>query len=185
METDQKEEYINITSLADTEFVYKKMIEEIEDYAIILIDRNGHIQNWNKGAQKIKLYSEAEIIGKHFSVFYLQSDLDQNLPTKLLTEARETGHASQEGWRKRKDGSMFWGSITITAMHNDLGDVIGFCKVTRDITDKKITEDNLRMSEERYHQMIAEVQDYAIILLSVEGIIENWNHRKEIRNILH
>lgn len=175
METDQKEEYINITSLADTEFVYKKMIEEIEDYAIILIDRNGHIQNWNKGAQKIKLYSEAEIIGKHFSVFYLQSDLDQNLPTKLLTEARETGHASQEGWRKRKDGSMFWGSITITAMHNDLGDVIGFCKVTRDITDKKITEDNLRMSEERYHQMIAEVQDYAIILLSVEGIIENWN----------
>lgn len=164
-----------VESVKDREILYKKMIEEIQDYAIILIDRNGCILNWNKGAQKIKLYSEAEILGKHFSIFYLQSDLDNNLPHKLLTEARETGRAGQEGWRKRKDGSLFWGSITITAIHRDDGEVIGFCKVTRDLTDKKISEDTLRMNEERYHQMIAEVQDYAIILLSVEGIIENWN----------
>ncbi|MES1225072.1 MAG: PAS domain S-box protein, partial [Bacteroidota bacterium] len=145
------------------------------DYAIILIDKNGSILNWNKGAQKIKLYSEAEILGKHFSIFYLQSDLDEGLPQRLLTEAKETGRAAQEGWRKRKDGTNFWGSITITAIHDDDANVVGFCKVTRDLTDKKISEDNLRLSEERYHQMIDEVQDYAIILLSVEGIIENWN----------
>jgi PAS domain S-box-containing protein len=169
------QEKLDTEGVMDKQELYKRMIEEIQDYAIILIDRNGIILNWNKGAQKIKGYSEEEIIGKHFSIFYLQSDLDQNLPQKLLTEAKETGRAAQEGWRKRNDGSKFWGNITITAIHDDHGNVVGFCKVTRDLTDKKIIEDNLRMSEERYHQMIAEVQDYAIILLSVDGIIENWN----------
>ncbi len=162
-------------SANDPDGLYKKMIEEIQDYAIILLDKNGIIRNWNKGAQKIKQYREKEIVGKHFSVFYLKEDLDTNLPFKLLTEARETGRAAQEGWRRRKDGSKFWGSITITAVHDDHGIVIGFCKVTRDLTDKKIVEDAIRDSEERYHQMIAEVQDYAIILLDSEGVIQNWN----------
>lgn len=154
--------------------IYKRMIEEIQDYAIILMDRNGIILNWNKGAQKIKRYSESEIRGKHFSIFYLEEDLKNNLPQKLMNQAAETGRAGQEGWRKRKDGTKFWGSITITAVHDD-GNVIAFCKVTRDLTDKKIAEDNLRLSEERYHRMVAEVQDYAIILLDSNGIIENWN----------
>lgn len=155
--------------------LYKKMIEEIQDYAIILLDKEGIIRNWNKGAKKIKQYSEQEIIGKHFSIFYLPDDLNTNLPYKLMNEAIDTGRATQEGWRKRKDGSIFWGSITITALHDDDNSVIGFCKVTRDLTDKKMAEDALKISEERYQQMIAEVQDYAIILLSPEGIIENWN----------
>ncbi len=155
--------------------LYKRMIEEIQDYAIILMNTEGMIQNWNKGAQKIKLYAENEIIGKHFGIFYLQEDLDNNLPQKLLAEAAHTGRAEHEGWRKRKDGSHFWGSITITALHDESNHVIGFGKVTRDLTDKKLAEDTLRMSEERYHKMIAEVQDYAIILLSADGIIENWN----------
>lgn len=155
--------------------IYKRMIEEIQDYAIILMDANGIIINWNKGAEKIKQYTEKEILGKHFSIFYLKEDFDSNLPQKLMEEAKINGRAAQEGWRKRKDGSRFWGSITITAIHDENNLVIGFCKVTRDLTEKKITEDTLRLSEERYHQMIAEVQDYAIILLSPEGIIENWN----------
>lgn len=154
--------------------LYQKMIEEIQDYAIILLDKDGIIRNWNKGAKKIKQYHEQEIIGKHFSIFYLPNDLAAMLPYKLMDEAMLTGRATQEGWRKRKDGSIFWGSITITALHD--GDaVIGFCKVTRDLTDKKMAEDALKLSEERYQQMIAEVQDYAIILLSSEGIIQNWN----------
>jgi PAS domain S-box-containing protein len=151
------------------------MVDEIQDYAIILLDKEGYIQNWNKGAQKIKQYSEKEILGKHFSIFYLPQDLENNLPQKLIKEAEDTGRAVQEGWRKRKDGSHFWGSITITALHDEENNVFGFCKVTRDLTDQKIAEDKLRISEERYHQMIAEVQDYAIILLSTEGVIENWN----------
>ncbi|MEB2778525.1 PAS domain S-box protein [Algoriphagus sp. D3-2-R+10] len=155
--------------------LYKKIIEEIRDYAIILLDNNGIIRNWNKGAEKIKLYRENEILGKHFSIFYLQEDLENNLPLKLLTEARDTGRAAQEGWRRRKDGSKFWGSITITALHDDDGKVISYCKMTRDLTEKKIFEDTLKRSEQRYHQMIAEVEDYAIILLDVDGIIKNWN----------
>ncbi len=171
MITDQKP----LGSFADRNDLYQRMVEEIQDYAIILMDNDGIIRNWNKGAQKIKQYTEAEIVGKHFSIFYLPEDLKVNLPQKLMTEARETGRAVQEGWRKRKDGTRFWGSITITALHDDDNNVIGFVKVTRDLTDKKEVEENLRLSEERYHQMIAEVQDYAIILLSVDGIVENWN----------
>jgi PAS domain S-box-containing protein len=171
----RKNQILQNSSLAGRSDLYQRMIEEIEDYAIILMDSNGIIINWNKGAEKIKLYSENEILGKHFSIFYLEEDLAYNLPIILLNQARTTGRAGQEGWRKRKDGTRFWGSITITAIHDEENNVIGFCKVTRDLTDKKIAEDNLRMSEERYHQMIAEVQDYAIILLSAEGIIENWN----------
>ncbi|MCW3078345.1 MAG: sensor histidine kinase [Bacteroidetes bacterium] len=162
-------------NLRDMKNLYQRMIEEIQDYAIILMDKNGIILNWNKGAQKIKGYSEKDILGKHFSIFYLEEDLKNNLPQKLMKEAEDTGRAAQEGWRKRKDGTRFWGSITITALHDDDNKVIGFSKVTRDLTDKKKAEDNLRLSEERYHRMIAEVQDYAIILLSADGTIENWN----------
>ena len=156
-------------------FLYQKMIEEIEDYAIVLLDKNGLIQNWNRGAQLIELYKEEEVIGKHFSMFYLEQDLAAGMPGKLIREAEEKGRAIHEGWRKRKDGTRFWGSITITAIHGDDNEIIGFSKVTRDLTDKKIAEDSLKMSEERYHQMIAEVQDYAIILLDADGLIQNWN----------
>ncbi|MES2134428.1 MAG: PAS domain S-box protein [Bacteroidota bacterium] len=155
--------------------LYQRMIEEIQDYALILMNREGIIQNWNKGAQKIKMYLDQEIIGKHFSVFYLPEDIENGLPGKLIEEAASKGRSAQEGWRKRKDGSRFWASVTITALHDDENNIIGFGKVTRDLSEKKIAEDNLRISEERYHKMIAEVQDYAIILLSPEGIIENWN----------
>lgn len=165
----------DLESIADEGRLYQKMVEEIQDYAIIVLDKKGYIRNWNKGAQKIKLYTEKEIIGKHFSIFYLPEDYENNLPQTLLKQAQDTGRANQEGWRQRKDGSRFWASVTITAIHDDNGNVIGFCKVTRDLTDRKITEDQLKLSEERYHRMVAEVQDYAIILLNVDGVIENWN----------
>ncbi len=163
------------TPLEKNNELYHRMIEEIQDYAIILLDKNGIIQNWNRGAEKIKLYKETEIVGKHFSIFYLPEDLANDLPGLLIAKAEKNGSASQEGWRKRKDGTKFWGSITITALHDNDNNVIGFSKVTRDLTEKKIAEDHLKMSEERYHKMIAEVQDYAIILLNENGIIENWN----------
>ncbi|HEY5748730.1 MAG TPA: PAS domain S-box protein [Chryseolinea sp.] len=178
-----------IEQLRKSEERYHKMIAEVEDYAIILLDTNGIIQNWNRGAEKIKQYKESEIVGKHFSEFYLPEDIRDNLPERLLGLARENGRAAQEGWRKRKDGTRFWGSITITALHDDDGAVIGYSKVTRDLTERKLAEDlqtkaneqlkilnaELTLSEERYHRMIAEIQDYAIILLDTEGNIVNWN----------
>jgi len=131
--------------LRRSEEKYHKMIEEVEDYAIILLDKDGFIQNWNKGAEKIKGYKEEEIVGKNFQEFYLPEDQHTGLPFKLLNEAKEKGKALYEGWRKRKDGSILWGSVVMTALHNEKGENIGFSKVTRDLTEKKQAEE--RMNE--------------------------------------
>ncbi|MGN6507833.1 MAG: sensor histidine kinase [Chitinophaga sp.] len=130
--------------LKSSEERYHKMIDEVEDYAILLLSRDGYVLNWNKGAEKIKGYKEEEIIGKHFSIFYQPEDRERQLPRKLMNAAATTGKAMQEGWRVRKDGTRFWGSIVITALHNNQGDIIGFSKVTRDLTDKKIAEDKIK-----------------------------------------
>ncbi|RFS13326.1 PAS domain-containing sensor histidine kinase [Emticicia sp. C21] len=187
-------------TLKKSEERYHLMVEEVEDYAILYLNRNGIIENWNKGAEKIKGYAASEIIGRSFSTFYTQQDRDNRLPERLLQQATNTGKAVQEGWRVRKDGSLFWASIVITAVHNEENEVIGFSKVTHDLTEKKIAEEkikiyaheleeknraleqanhNLKKSEERYHLMVEEVQEYAILYLNREGIIENWNQGAE------
>lgn len=168
---------------------YHKMVSEVQDYAIILLDPDGKILDWNKGAEKLKGYTPQEIIGKNFRLFYPKEDKQSNLPQRLLQEAITQGSATHEGYRIRKNGSRFWGSIAITALHNDEGKVIGFSKVTRDLSDRKEAEDRLtiftlelqqkneelKQSEIRYQRMVGEVQDYAIILLDSLGNIQNWN----------
>jgi PAS domain S-box-containing protein len=130
--------------LRKSEERYHAMVEEVEDYAIILLDRDGIIRNWNKGAQKIKGYEEEEVIGKHFEIFYLEEDRKNGVPGKLISDAAVMGKAAIEGWRLRKNGSRFWGYIVITALHDKEGKVIGFTKVTRDLTEKKKVEDRLK-----------------------------------------
>jgi PAS domain S-box-containing protein len=175
--------------LKTSEERYHKMVAEVKDYAIILLDADGTVIDWNIGAQKLKGYSSAEIIGKNFRLFYPREEKAAGLPERLLNEAREQGSVLHEGWRVKKDGTRFWGSIAITALHDQQGKIIGFSKVTRDLTLRKIAEDQsanmleelqqanekLKESEERYHKMIDEVQDYAIVLLSPKGDIQNWN----------
>jgi|GEM_PF-291706 len=130
--------------LRQSEERYHRMVEEVEDYAIILLDKDGTILNWNKGAEKIKGYKEEEIIGRNFEIFYLPEDREQGVPQKIIQEATLNGKKAIEGWRLRKDGSRFWGSIVVTALHNDQGTIIGFTKVTRDLTERKLAEDRLR-----------------------------------------
>jgi len=168
---------------------YHKMISEVADYAIIMLDRQGIILDWNKGAEKINGYRPEEILGKSFRLFYLKEDKDEGLPDKLLKQAAEHGSVQHEGWRIRKDGTRFWGSVTITALHDEANEIFGFSKVTRDLTANKATEDKLasyaselvfkneelERSQELYQRMVAEVKDYAIILLDENGIIKNWN----------
>jgi PAS domain S-box-containing protein len=130
--------------LKKSEERYHKMVDEVEDYAILLLDKDGFIRNWNKGAEKIKGYKEEEIVGKNFRIFYLPEDRERKLPETLINQAIKSGKALHEGWRVRKDGTTFWGSIVITALHDANNNVIGFTKVTRDLTQRKLAEDKLQ-----------------------------------------
>jgi PAS domain S-box-containing protein len=118
--------------------LHRKMIEEIQDFAIILLDIDGTILTWNKGVQKIKGYSEEEIVGQNFSIFYMPLDRQEGLPQKLIDLAKREGRARHIGRRVRKDGSIFWGNIVITAIHDDNGQVIGFTKLTRELRDNEM-----------------------------------------------
>jgi PAS domain S-box-containing protein len=172
---------------------FQQMIAEVQDYAILLLAPDGRIVSWNKGAEKIKGYSASEIIGKNFKIFYPKEDVARNIPDMLLKDARDNGKASHEGWRVKRDGTRFWGSVVITRLNDDLGNITGFLKVTRDLSERKIAEDKysnyleelqqkneeLRKSEERYHSMVSEVVDYAIVLLDETGKILDWNKGAE------
>jgi PAS domain S-box-containing protein len=147
--------------LKSSEERYHKMVEEVEDYAIILLDKDGIIQNWNKGAEKIKGYSDEEIIGKSFYNFYLPEDRQSGLPQKLLAQARENGKAIHEGWRLRKDGSRFWGSIVLTAVHDKDNNIIGFSKVTRDLTERKTAEDKMEEYTNQLEFQNKELEQFA------------------------
>lgn len=123
---------------AQLEELHRKMIQEIADVAIILLDKDGTILSWNKGVQKIKGYADGEIIGQNFNIFYMPGDRQAGLPEQLLAMAAKEGRAKHIGRRLRKDGSIFWGSILITALHGDSGDVIGYTKLTRELRDNEI-----------------------------------------------
>ncbi len=142
---------------------YTKMIEEVEDYAIILLDVNGTILNWNKGAQKIKGYAEEEIIGRNFSIFYLDDDRARQLPQTLIQTAIREGRAYHEGFRKRRDNTKFWGSVVITALHDERGEVIGFTKVTRDLTERKAAEDLIRQNASELEVKNKQLEQFAYI----------------------
>ncbi len=120
------------------EHLHRKMIDEIQDYAIILMDTDGTILTWNKGAETIKGYKADEIIGQNFNIFYLPKDRQEGLPGKLLEMAVKEGRAKHVGRRVRKDGTIFWGSILITAIHDEDNNVVGFTKLTRELRDNEI-----------------------------------------------
>ncbi|WP_337966850.1 PAS domain S-box protein [uncultured Flavobacterium sp.] len=157
-------------SLRKSEERYHLMVEEVQDYSILYLNHEGIIENWNVGAEKIKGYKAEDIIGKYFSIFYTEEDRTSNLPQKLLNLAIEKGKATQEGWRVRKDGTYFWASVVITAIHNKKNQVIGFSKVTHDLTEKKRASDKLKQNgleleqkNTELEQMNKELQSFAYI----------------------
>jgi PAS domain S-box-containing protein len=154
---------------------YRLLIDSITDYAIYMLDENGYVTSWNPGARRFKGYESAEIIGGHFSRFYTDEDRQRGLPALALKAAREDGRFEGEGWRVRKDGTRFWVNVVIDPIIDADGDLIGFAKVTRDLTERKSAEDTLRKSEEQFRLLIQGVTDYAIYMLSPQGIITNWN----------
>jgi PAS domain S-box-containing protein len=163
------------TSLSAAKEIFQLLVEAVDDYAIFALDKDGYILTWNMGGQRLKGYSAQEVIGTHFSRFYLPDDIERRHPQYELEEAKKNGKYEEEGWRKRKDGTTFWANVVITSLKNSNGDVTGFAKVTRDLSQKKIAEDKLRESEQRFRLMIEGVKDYAIIMLDTKGYVTIWN----------
>jgi PAS domain S-box-containing protein len=154
---------------------FRQLVRGVLDYAIFVLDREGHILSWNPGAQRMKGYLPDEIIGRHFSVFYPPDDMAAGKPERELETAVAVGRVEDEGWRMRKDGSRFWANVVITALFDDDGHHTGFGKVTRDVTDRHEAEVALRDSEERFRLLVQNVVDYGIFMLDPEGHIVSWN----------
>ena len=154
---------------------FELLVNAITDYAVYLLDEDGFVASWNRGAQRFKGYTADEIIGRHFSVFYTPEDRADNLPARALRTAAEEGRFEQEGWRVRKDGTRFWTSIVIDPVRDEDGVLIGYAKITRDITDKLEAARKLRESEQRFRLLVEGVRDYAIYLLDPDGRVSNWN----------
>ena len=165
----------NDGALRQSEERFRLLVDSVRDYAIFMLDPQGHVLTWNAGAERFKGYRANEIIGSHFSRFYTPEDLARNLPADELRIASEVGAFEDEGWRVRKDGSLFWANVVITAMRDDSGELIGFAKVTRDLTQRRNHENALRQSEERFRLMVEGVSEYAIFMLDVNGHVASWN----------
>jgi hypothetical protein len=155
--------------------LFQLMAEQVKDYAVFLLDTSGHIVSWNVGAQRIKGYAPSEIIGRHFSIFYPQEALRMGWPEHELRVAMREGRFEDEGYRLRKDGSRFWANVVITALRDENGKLLAYSKITRDLTERRHTEETLRQSEERFRLLVEGVQDYAIFMLDPDGIVTSWN----------
>jgi hypothetical protein len=147
----------------------------VTDYGIFMLDPEGHVVSWNGGAQKLQGYRRDEILGQHFSLFYPPEAVNSGWPDEELRLARQRGRFEDEGWRVRKDGSRFWANVIITALYGPMGELSGFAKITRDLTERRRHEEELRISEERFRLLVDAVQDYAIFMLSPDGTVESWN----------
>ena len=152
---------------------FRLLVESVRDYAIFLLDPEGKILTWNAGAERIKGYRAEEIIGQHFSRFYPPEAGD--FPAHELRVAAAEGRFEDEGWRVRKDGSRFWANVVITALYGSDKRLVGFGKVTRDLTRRREHEEQLRHSEERFRLLVEGVSDYAIFMLDVNGQVATWN----------
>jgi PAS domain S-box-containing protein len=157
------------------EMRFRLLIDAVVDYAIYMIDPDGIITSWNAGAKRFKGYEEAEILGQHFSRFYTEEDRQAGLPQRALDTAIGEGRFEGEGWRVRKDGTHFWSHVVIDPIIDPSGTLLGFAKITRDLTDRKMAEETLKQSEQQFRLLVQSVTDYAIYTLSPDGRVTNWN----------
>ncbi len=159
--------------------LYRVLVDSVLDYAIFALDPHGIILTWNLGAERFKGYTAAEAIGQHFSIFYPPELVAQRFPEFELETATKTGRFEDEGWRVRKNGSRFWANVVITALRNEAGELIGFAKVTRDLTERRAAETALRESEQAFRLLVGGVKDYAIFMLDPSGRVATWNEGAE------
>jgi PAS domain S-box-containing protein len=161
-------------NLYESERNFRLLVDGITDYAIYMLDPEGHVTNWNKGAERIKGYKAKEIVGQHFSTFYTPEDRAAGLPRRALETARKEKHFLAEGWRVRKDGTRFFASVVIDPIFEKRR-LIGFAKITRDITERQNALSELLKSESQFKTLVGGVTDYALYMLDPTGIVSNWN----------
>ena len=154
---------------------FKLLVQSIVDYAIYMLDPKGFVTSWNAGAERIKGFQTEEIVGEHFSKFYTDEDREAGLPQKVLETARREGKFVGEGWRVRKDGSRFWAAVVVDRINDDKGKLIGFAKITRDMTEQRAAQHALLEAERRFRILVQGVTDYAIYMLDPDGHVTNWN----------
>jgi PAS domain S-box-containing protein len=154
---------------------FRMLVEAITDYAIYMLDPDGTVTSWNPGAKRFKGYDESEIIGENFSRFYTEEDRKSGLPQRALETAKREGKFEQEGWRVRKDGTKFWAYVVIDPIRDGAGRLVGYAKITRDLTERRKAEANLRENQQQFRLLVQGVTDYAIYLLSPEGYVSSWN----------
>ena len=154
---------------------FELLVQSVTDYAIYMLDTTGHVTSWNAGARRFKGYESNEIIGQHFSRFYTDEEREREIPRIALETAEREGRFETEGWRVRKDGTRFWASVVIDPIREPSGELIGFAKVTRDLTDRRAAQEELRKSEERFRLLVQSVTDYAIYMLDLQGHVSSWN----------
>jgi PAS domain S-box-containing protein len=160
--------------LFESERRFRLLVEGVIDYAIYMLDPSGIVTNWNAGAKRIKGYEAHEVIGRHFQIFYPIEDREAGLPAISLQTARDKGKFEAEGWRVRKDGTRFLASVVIDAIYED-GELIGYGKITRDITERSKAAEALKDSERRFRLLVNGVTDYALYMLDPNGTVTNWN----------
>ena len=151
------------------------LVNAIQDYAIYMLDAEGVIATWNPGAQRFKGYAAREVLGRHYEQFFTPEDRLADVPRKALRIASREGRFETEGWRVRKDGSQFWAHVVLDSIRSGQGDLVGFAKITRDVTAKKEAERALYESEQRFRMLVQGVRDYAIYMLDPAGRVTNWN----------
>jgi PAS domain S-box-containing protein len=154
---------------------YRRLVEAITDYAIFMLDPDGIVTSWNAGAERFKGYTADEILGQHFSRFYTEEDRAAGLPEKALRVATEEGRFELEAWRVRKDGQRFWAHVVIDPIRGPDGEIQGFAKITRDLTERRRAEQALRRSQEQFRLLVQGVTDYAIYMLDPDGFVSSWN----------
>jgi len=164
-------------AVSNWEHQFHSLVAATDEYAIFLLDPDGHVRTWNPGAERIKGYEAEEIVGDHFSTFYTESDRTADVPERNLRAAVECGSVQDEGWRVRADGSRFWANVTITAIEED-GDLAGFAKVTRDMTERREREQRLR-EEKAFVESLLDVQPDVFYAFDADGEPLRWNDRLE------
>jgi PAS domain S-box-containing protein len=163
----------------DDAWLPQLLIDSITDYAIYMIDLDGRVASWNRGAARLKGYSAEEIIGQPFAKFFIPEDQAREFPQQALAAAARTGRFESEGWRVRADGSRFWALAVIDPVHDHDGKLIGFAKVTRDMTERQLEQGRLLESGRQFRHLVESVTDYAIFRLDKEGLVATWNRGAE------